>query len=486
MSNLSTFLKIYKDLARESFMSTPEEIAGLYMDLKERVDNNAPSLQKWFQKAVPSRLEMVLSIDAVAHEIHKNGDETLQSVYPGSRVSVAKSVLDQLSGLEVDSEVRKSSRGYFSNILNEAKMIFLEKQEEQVGLTTKEAVKGAIKEYEKLFKAGLASPAETLTLSRYYPDDAKYQVAIMEKGLIESQPVVVGGPASVELVDKEGHLITTDALDKSFDKFISNPRYANIMIMHTDVQVAHALPAYITASGRVYKSGVDDVGLWLISELREDLSIANKVIEKIDEGEIQSYSIAGSATDTEDVYQQGRKIKKVHALELAEVTLCAKGINQGAYFNVLKADPIKAEDIIGGKLENTTDYDAQNKEDFKEIKREVAQDIKIKKEDPEEIIKRIKNGEMFDDMCEAYEEVDYRPSSDDGKECHICEFYSEGFCTYLEYPVDPEYVCDEFEPMPNSELAEKWAEAIGKPYEEQERVEKSALNQFIEFLNKQR
>jgi hypothetical protein len=34
--------------------------------------------------------------------------------------------------------------------------------------------------------------------------------------------MVVGGPASVELVDREGHLITTMALKKAFKKFMKN------------------------------------------------------------------------------------------------------------------------------------------------------------------------------------------------------------------------------------------------------------------------
>lgn len=477
-SSLFNFLRIYKDLAKESFRTTPEDVVDLYMDLRERT-GDVPRLHKWFQKSVPSRLEMVLAIDAVAHDIHKHGDSSLQVIYPGARLVAAKSVLDQLSGLETETDIRKSSRGFFTNILMDTKMLFLEKQEEQVGLTTLDEIKDAIKEYKRRFAGGMASPAEILTLSRYDPDNPKYQLAIMEGDLLSKEPMVVGGPASVELVDREGHLITTEALDEAFEKFIANPRYANIMIMHTDVQVATAMPAYITANGRVYRSGVDDSGLWLISELRDDIIIAEKTIEKIESGEIQSYSIAGSATDTEDIWQNGRRVKKVNALELAEVTLCARGVNQGAYFNVLKSldDKDDVEDAIGNRIKPTNDDEKEfDGNDF--IEDELNEDDNF-----EEIRKRIQkdvdgDGSIFD----AYEDVDYRPSEEEGYECHLCKYFSEGFCTYLEYPVKEEYVCDEFYPMPKAELADEWAEVIRMPYEE--RVQKSALDNYMKWVDR--
>ena len=42
------------------------------------------------------------------------------------------------------------------------------------------------------------------------------------------------------------------------------------MVLHSDVQVGWALPAYITKSGQIFKSGVDEKGLFFITELRDD------------------------------------------------------------------------------------------------------------------------------------------------------------------------------------------------------------------------
>ena len=85
--------------------------------------------------------------------------------------------------------------------------------EKQNGRTSVEDIKDALEEYERLYKAGIASDAEILTLSRAYPNNVAYSKAIQK---IDGAPVVVGGPASVELIDREGHLITTDALKKAF------------------------------------------------------------------------------------------------------------------------------------------------------------------------------------------------------------------------------------------------------------------------------
>ena len=94
-------------------------------------------------------------------------------------------------------------------------VLFLEKA--TVGRAQMSDISDALAEYKRLFSVKLASPAEILTLARAYPDNQKYAKAA--EGIEDdSMPVVVGGPASVEMVDREGHLITTNALTKAFKK----------------------------------------------------------------------------------------------------------------------------------------------------------------------------------------------------------------------------------------------------------------------------
>jgi len=210
------------------------------------------------------------------------------------------------------------------------------------GRVTIEEITGALREYANLFKAGYSSPAQTLTLHRAYPDNPLYAETVKEQDLLQKDPNVVGGPASVEMIDREGHLITTNALSKAFDKYMMNPMTRNVMVMHSDIQVGWALPAYISKSGQIYKSGIGDNTLFFITELRDDTKIAKRVIEEIKKSRMKSYSIAGSAIRTENV--SGNMFKgeppymRVDELELAEVTICERGVNQGAGFDLIKSN----------------------------------------------------------------------------------------------------------------------------------------------------
>ena len=161
----------------------------------------------------------------------------------------------------------------------------------QSGRTTVEDIQDALDEYQRLWKAGIASKAEVLTLSRAFPDAPEYTEAASE--FEDSYPVVVGGPASVELIDREGHMITTNALERAFKRYMANFRTRNAMVLHSDVQVGWALPAYISKGGQIFKSGVDSKGLYFICEIRDDTRIANRVIDQINDGKLRSYSIAG-------------------------------------------------------------------------------------------------------------------------------------------------------------------------------------------------
>ena len=229
---------------------------------------------------------------------------------------------------------------------DEPPVMFLEKATD--GRTTIEDIKPALDEYKRLYKAGIASPSEMLTLSRAYPENELYSKAIKKMGIGDDDSLVIGGPASIEMVDREGHLITTESLTKAFKKYMANFRTRNAMVLHSDVQVGWALPAYISKGGQIFKSGVDDKGLFFITELRNDTKISKKVAEQIHDGKLKSYSIAGSAIKTQTVQKGLREIMQVDELELAEVTVCEKGVNQGASFDILKATDAATSSCIDG------------------------------------------------------------------------------------------------------------------------------------------
>ncbi len=236
----------------------------------------------------------------------------------------------------------------FVNTDEDGSVAFLEKATD--GRVTVDDIQDALSEYKRLYKAGISSPAELLTLSRAYPDNKVYSNALSKMGIGDDDSLVVGGPASIELVDREGHLITTAALDTAFQKYMSNFRTRNAMVLHSDVQVGWALPAYISKGGQIFKSGVDGKGLFFITELRNDTKIAKKVAEQINNGKLKSYSIAGSALKTQTIQKGLQDVMQVDELELAEVTVCEKGVNQAASFDIIKAEGATSTCIDGSCL----------------------------------------------------------------------------------------------------------------------------------------
>ena len=245
----------------------------------------------------------------------------------------------------------------FKKVSKDAELTWLEKGGQKGGATTHEQIADALDEYSRLFKAGIASNAEKLTLARAFPDTPTYVNSISD--IDPDTVMVVGGPASVEMVDREGHLITTNALSKAFDKYMENFRTRNAMVLHSDVQVGWALPAYITKGGQIFKSGINGKELFFITELRGDTKIADRVSKQIDEGKLRSYSIAGSATKVQNMQKGLMPYMQVDDMELAEVTVCEKGVNQGASFQILKAQTGKISKEQCG-YRPATDVEIQN------------------------------------------------------------------------------------------------------------------------------
>jgi len=299
--------------------------------------------------------------------------------------------------------------------------------DKQVGPTSVQDISGALNEYKRLYKAGIASPAEILTLSRAYPDSEKFMQAAAR---IENDPIVVGGPASVEMIDREGHLITTNALTKAFDKYMSNFRTRNAMVLHSDVQIGWALPAYISKGGQIFKSGVNDQGLFFITEVRDDTRIAKRVIEQINEGKLKSYSIAGSAIKVQNMQKGLQPYMQVDEMELAEVTVCETGVNQNAGFDVLKGMYIpKTDTCIDGSCLISKDHNHLD---------ELG----------------TQTGKLGKDQ------VQYRDASEIEKNagimCGTCKYFNAGMstCDVVNGYIDPGDWCSVFHPIDDSPVLE--------------------------------
>ena len=156
--------------------------------------------------------------------------------------------------------------------------------------------------------------------------------------------LVIAGYASVEMVDKQGDLITTGALKGAFDNFMKADGFRNVQLAHSNIQVGEVIPQYTDSSGRLWKSGVDDAGLFVVIQVRDDIEKAREVANEIRKGALRGFSIGGQA------FKRMRKADSEHGdyteiskLELHEVTICEKGINPEATFRILKEDTTMTE-----------------------------------------------------------------------------------------------------------------------------------------------
>ena len=158
--------------------------------------------------------------------------------------------------------------------------------------------------------------------------------------------LVVAGYASVELVDKQGDLITRGALKNAFDGFMKSDKYRNVQLAHSNIQVGEVIDNYVDSNGRMWKSEVDDTGMFVVCKLRNDIEKAREVAAEIRKGNLQGFSIGGQA------FKRVRKADGEHGeyqeiskMELHEITICEKGINPEAQFRILKEDVNKMTEI---------------------------------------------------------------------------------------------------------------------------------------------
>ena len=79
-----------------------------------------------------------------------------------------------------------------------------------------------------------------------------------------SSDMVIAGYASVELVDKQGDLITRSALKDAFGGFMKSDKFRNVQLAHSNIQVGEVIDSYVDSNGRMWKSEVDDTGMFVV------------------------------------------------------------------------------------------------------------------------------------------------------------------------------------------------------------------------------
>ncbi len=157
--------------------------------------------------------------------------------------------------------------------------------------------------------------------------------------ILKSDELVIGGYASIEIVDKQNDLITLKALNEAVSNYMKDPKYRNVMSNHSNVQVGDVIEKYRDKNGMLHKTEVDDVGFYVVIKLRDDIEKAKEISRGIRKGTLRSFSIGGQAlSKRKKSSDELGEFNEIDKLELHEVTICEKGINPEAKFDILKED----------------------------------------------------------------------------------------------------------------------------------------------------
>lgn len=192
-------------------------------------------------------------------------------------------------------------------------------------------------------------------------DPSRYDLRVISKQYTgktktskKSKRFIVAGYASPVMIDLEGHKITLEALERDLPRFMADGgAYANVNIMHSNVTVGRILPEYTDERGVTVQTRVDDVGLFVVAEIRTDTAaptVCSQVIEDIISGKLRSFSISGNADLPRFTCDEEQCFYSVDDLQLYEITICEEGVNPEAKFDVIAKSKMEATEFAGLKM----------------------------------------------------------------------------------------------------------------------------------------
>ncbi len=238
------------------------------------------------------------------------------------------------------------------------------------------------------------------TLLKTNGDDGDFSI------LKSNDDLMIGGYASIEIVDKQNDLITLKALNEAVKKFMEQKAFRNVMTNHSNVQVGEVVDSYRDKTGRLWKTEVDDVGFFVVIKLRDDIEKAKEINRGIRKGSLRSFSIGGQALQkVKKSNSELGQYNEISKLELHEVTICEKGINPEAKFDILKQE--KTGDIMTEKLEKALEELDTLLKEVNSLRKEEEEMMMDDKESMYGEEKAVHGEKMMDEKMEDEESMEY-------------------------------------------------------------------------------
>jgi len=183
---------------------------------------------------------------------------------------------------------------------------------------------------------------------------------------------IIAGYASLAVIDTENEYIPVKVLQEGLNTLMKDESYSNIMIVHKNIQIGKILKEY-----EELKTHVDDKGLFIVAEIRDDLEIAKATWIKIEEGEIRGFSIGGEIIEDHEECGDDGCIKVIDKINLFEISVCSNPVNKDSGFEIINKCDVDM-------LDNNIDKMKKSKKDEPEVE-EKSKDEDCKDCDPKEL-----------------------------------------------------------------------------------------------------
>jgi HK97 family phage prohead protease len=136
---------------------------------------------------------------------------------------------------------------------------------------------------------------------------------------------LVEGWANVEVVDRQGDIISAETLSKAMIDYMS--RGGIVMFGHQNKPIGRVVQWSIEKSDDV----VNAKALHIIAEIYRDTQVADEVWKLIKDGKLKGFSIGGVAKKTsERVDKSGNRVRVLEEIELEEISVVETPANQFA------------------------------------------------------------------------------------------------------------------------------------------------------------
>lgn len=203
------------------------------------------------------------------------------------------------------------------------------------------------------------------------PMNIKGNLNVISKS--KDKPHIIAGYASVVEIDIENQYIPASALEKGIKSLLEDECFANLNLRHSNIQIGKILKEY----GKL-KTHVDEIGLFIVAEVRQDLEISNQVWKRILNNELRSFSIAGEIIETHKECDDKQCYEVIDELNIFEVTVCEKPKNTNSGFTIISKNVCneceKIDDTMTKKEVKDTKKESEDCEDCDVEEKESSED----------------------------------------------------------------------------------------------------------------